>query len=128
MLVEERWNTCEQEHVSLSIAILHNSVVQAKLTHKHVRYYSIGLLIVQWVVIGQYAMGQSLMHRSIVGMSFRTGECVGMGVRVQHSCPHSCFVSTFVLNCIFICLLQTAFGEETVEQREYTAAEKRESM
>ena len=59
--------TCEQELVSLSDAILHNSAARAKHTRTHDGVYSIRLLIVQWVVIGQYAMGQSLMDRSING-------------------------------------------------------------
>ena len=52
--------TCEQEHLSLSNAILHNSAARAK----HARTHD-GLLVVQWVVIGQYTMGQSIMDRSI---------------------------------------------------------------
>ena len=57
--------TSEQEHVSLSNAILHNSVARAKHMRTHVGLYSVGLLVVQWVVIGQYAMGRSLMDGSI---------------------------------------------------------------
>ena len=37
---------CEQEHWSLSNAILHNSVARAKHTRTHVRLYSVGLLVV----------------------------------------------------------------------------------
>ena len=58
-------HTGEQEHVSLSNAVLHNSVARAKHTHTHVGPYFVGLLVAQWVVIGQYAMGRTLMDRSI---------------------------------------------------------------
>ena len=58
-------HTCEQEHVSLSNAILHSSAARTKHTRTHVGPYSVGLMVVQWVVIGEYAMGWSLMDRSI---------------------------------------------------------------
>ena len=57
--------TCEQEHVSHSNAIMHNSVAHAKHTRTHVRLYSVRLLVVQWVMIGQYAMGRRFMDLSI---------------------------------------------------------------
>ena len=50
---------CEQEHVSLFNAILH------KHTRTHVGPYFVRLLVAQWVVIGKYTMGRSLMDRSI---------------------------------------------------------------
>ena len=37
-------------------------------------FYSVRLLVVQWVVIGQYAMGRSLIDWSIVNSSVRTRE------------------------------------------------------
>ena len=63
------WRTGEQEHVSLSNAILHNSAVRTKHTHTHVRLYFVNFLVVQWVVIDQYAMGRSLMDRPILNIS-----------------------------------------------------------
>ena len=59
--------TFEQEHVSHSNAILHNSAARAKhtCTRMYVRPYFVILLVAQWVVIGQYVMGRVLMHRSI---------------------------------------------------------------
>ena len=54
--------TCEQEHVGLSNAFLHNSAARAKHTRTHVGPY---LSDLRCVVIGQYAMGRSLMDRSI---------------------------------------------------------------
>ena len=42
-----------------------HSAVRAKHTRTHVRLYSVGLLVVQWVVIGHYVMGRILMDRSI---------------------------------------------------------------
>ena len=56
---------CEQEHVSLSNATLHNSAACAKHPRTHVGLYSVGLLVVQWVMIGQYPMGWSLMERQL---------------------------------------------------------------
>ena len=49
--------------MSLSNAILHNSAVRAKhtRTRTHVGLYFVRLLMAQWVVIGQYAKGRSLM-------------------------------------------------------------------
>ena len=49
-------------------AILHISAARAKHTHTHVRLYSVILLFVQWVVIGQYAMGRSITDGSIVSL------------------------------------------------------------
>ena len=39
--------TCEQDHVSLSNAILHNSAVRGKHMCTHVGHYSVRLLVVQ---------------------------------------------------------------------------------
>ena len=57
--------TCKQEYVGLSNAILHNSAGHAKHTPMHVGLYSVRLLVVQWVMIGQYAMGRRFMDLSI---------------------------------------------------------------
>ena len=59
--------TCEQERVSLSNAILHNSAAHTKHTRMRIWFYFVRLLVAQWVVIGQYAMGRSLMDWSIAG-------------------------------------------------------------
>ena len=56
---------CEQDYVSLSNAILHNSAVRTKHTRTHVRPCFVRLLVVQWVVISQYTMGWSLMDWSM---------------------------------------------------------------
>ena len=53
---------CEQEHVSLSNAFLHNSAARAKHMRMHVGLY---LSDLRCVVIGQYTMGAELMDRSI---------------------------------------------------------------
>ena len=65
---------CEQEHVILYNAILHNSAARAKNMHTHDRLY----LFIIWtfgctirVLIGQSAMGRSLMDRSINFYLFR---------------------------------------------------------
>ena len=52
--------TCEQQHVGLSNAFLHNSATRAKHTRTHVRPYMSDL---RCNVIGQYIMGRSLMDR-----------------------------------------------------------------
>ena len=51
--------------MSLSNAILHNSAAGTKHTRMHVGLYFFEPSVAQWVVIGQYAMGQSLMDLSI---------------------------------------------------------------
>ena len=64
-------HTCVQEHVGLSNAFLHNSAARAKHTRTHVGPY---LSDLRCIVIGQYAMGRSLMDRSIVvGLGNMTG-------------------------------------------------------
>ena len=55
---------CEQEHTLPSNVILHDSAARAKHTRTHTRTH-VRLLVVQWVVIGQYTMGRSLMDQSI---------------------------------------------------------------
>ena len=59
-LKTEPLGSAEQEHLSLSNAILHNSAAHAKHTRTHVGLFVSAIR----VVIGQHAMGRSLMDQS----------------------------------------------------------------
>ena len=67
------WRTCEQAQVSLSNAILHNSVARVKHTCTHVGPYSVGLLGCAMGCDWSIPVGRGSMDRSIPNHARNTG-------------------------------------------------------